>query len=58
MFGGSSGISFAMITSINNWLRGEEIVQSKLWVGSTFALVVFGIVGTFTGKIGSEFGDS
>jgi hypothetical protein len=56
-FGFFSGLSFAVVTPINNWLQDEPISGESILVGSIFAFCMFGIIGTLTDKIGSEIGD-
>jgi hypothetical protein len=55
-FGGGTALIFAIITPINNLIRDEPIVLESIVTGSIFAFFVFGLIGTFTDKIGSETG--
>jgi hypothetical protein len=53
-----TAICFAAVTPINNFLRDEPIIVGSILTGSVFAFCVFGLIGTFTDKIGSEVGDA
>jgi thiamine transporter ThiT len=56
--GAVSGIFFAVLMPVNNWLQNQTTSSDKLIVGSVFAFLFFGLIGTFTDKIESEIGDS
>ncbi len=56
--GAVSGVTFAVLTPINNWLQHQNTTSEKLVVGSVFAFLFFGLIGAFTDKIESEIGDS
>lgn len=53
-----SAICFAIMIPLNQWLRSEPVDGSATIVGAVFAFCVFGIIGTLTDKIGSDFGES
>lgn len=42
----------------NHLIRQETINATEIVAGSILAFCLFGIIGTFTDKIGSEIGDS
>jgi len=56
--GVAGGITFAILMPVNNWLQHQNTTSDKLIVGSVFAFLFFGLIGTFTDKIESEIGDS
>jgi hypothetical protein len=56
-FGASSALLFPVAVALNNYLKGEKIVVGSLVVGTIFAFLFFGLVGTFTDKVGSDVSD-
>jgi xanthine/uracil permease len=55
--GAFGAFSFAVIAPINAIIRDQPIDSSKLLVGSVFAFIFFGLIGTLTDKLGPEVGD-
>ena len=55
--GAGSAVMFAIFTPLNHWLRDEPIYLRKVIVGTVLAFILFGIIGMFTKKFGSEIGD-
>ena len=55
--GALTAVGFATVAPINNLLHHEAVDVSRLLVGSAFAFIVFGLIGTFSAKIGTEVGD-
>ena len=56
--GALSALCFAVVTPLNNLIRSEPIAWGSVISGSVFAFFLFGVIGTFTDKIGSEVGDA
>ena len=56
-FGALSAICFAMVITINKHVRGEDVTAELIVGWSAFALLFFGLIGTLTDKIGSDFGE-
>ena len=57
-FAASSALAFAIVTPINNYVRSEPVAIERIVIGAVFAFLFFGLVGTLTGKLGSEVGES
>ena len=56
-YGALATVLLIAILAANHWLRGEAIEADELISGGLLAFVVFGLINTFTDKIGAVFGD-
>ncbi len=53
-----SGLLFFVVTPLNNLLRHEAVIWTKVLVGSLFVFCLVGLIGVFTDKVGGEVGDA
>jgi hypothetical protein len=56
-FGLANAVLFPLIMATNSFFRNEEIVLGSLVTGAVFAFLFFGLIWTFTDKIGSSLSD-
>jgi hypothetical protein len=57
-FGAGSAACAAATTAINKSLDVKAFEHVDVIATAVFAFLIFSVIGTFTGKIGSDFGDS
>jgi len=55
-YGFVNALLLVAVLATNHWLRGERIEKEELASGAILAFITFGIINTFTDKIGSDFG--
>lgn len=57
-FGAMSAAFFPVLLPLNNYLRGDPTTWSEVLVGTLFAFVFFGAIGSLTDKVGSDVGEA
>jgi RsiW-degrading membrane proteinase PrsW (M82 family) len=57
-FGALSAVGFAVVIPLNQLLRSEPVSSNSTVVGTVFAFILFGVIGSLTDRIGSDFGDA
>ena len=56
-FGLGNAVLFPIIMATNSFFHNEEIIPSSLLTGAILAFLFFGLIWTFTDKIGSDICD-
>ncbi len=56
-YGPANGAMAALVLTLNKWIRQENIDLSDIVAFAMLAAVFFGVIWTFTDKLGSDVGE-